>query len=566
MRVQVVYSGPTGLGITEEVAFRDEREVKVSKMKAIAIVLVFVACLVSSPASIYAARQPLTGAAVEGDWLIRRLSSEPATLNPITATDVYESTVNSFVYESLVKRDNRTLELVPLLAESWDISADKLQYTFTLRKGLRWQDGKPLTTRDIVFTFETVKDPRVDAPHLRNYYRNLKTVEAIDDRKVRFTYSEPYFKTLEMTGGMKIIPAHIFKGGDFNTHPAGRKPMGSGPYSFVKWDTGREIVLERNENYWGPEPNLKKIVFKIITDETVALQVLKRGEMDLMGLRPIQWVRQTKGKKFVRMFDKLQYYLPGYSFIGWNQKRVFFSDKRVRRAMTMLVDRENILEKILYGFGRVITGNFFYESSDYDKEIKPWPFDPKGAVELLEQAGWKDSDGDGIRDREGVPFRFEFTISSGSQFAEQMATILKDSLEKVGIDMRIRPLEWALFTKVLDDRTYDAVILGWSLPIEADPFQVWHSSQVEKGSNFVGFANKEADEIIEQARITFDREKRKMLYRRFHQIMHEEQPYTFLFVNKSLVALDKRFENVTVYSLGLDSTEWYVPLERQKYK
>jgi len=538
----------------------------VPKINAITIILAFVACLALSPATIHAAGNPSPEGAVEGDWLVRRLSAEPATLNPITATDVYESTVNSFIYESLVKRDNRTLKLVPLLAESWDISADMLQYTFTLKEGLKWQDGKPLTSRDVVFTFETVKDPKVDAPHLRNYYRSLKKVEAIDNRRVRFTYSEPYFKTLEMTGGMSILPEHIFKEGDFNTHPAGRKPLGSGPYSFVKWDTGKEIVLARNENYWGQKPSLKKIVFKIITDETVALQVLKRGEMDLMGLTPIQWVRQTKGKKFTRMFDKLQYYLPGYSFLGWNQKRPYFADKRVRRAMTMLIDRENILEKLRYGFGRVITGNFFYESPDYDKDIKPWPFDLKGAKELLEQAGWTDTDGDGIRDREGVPFRFDFTISSGSQFAEQMATILKDSLGKVGIEMTIRPLEWALFTKVLDDRTYDAVILGWSLPLEADPYQVWHSSQVEKGSNFVGFINQEADEIIEVARVTFDREKRKKLYRRFHQIMHDEQPYTFLFVNKSLVALDKRFKDVMVYPLGLDPTEWYVPAERQRYK
>ena len=269
---------------------------------------------------------------------------------------------------------------------------------------------------------------------------------------------------------------------------------------------------------------------------------------------------------FIRMFDKLQYYLPGYSFIGWNQKRPFFSDRRVRTAMTMLIDRELVLEKLRYGFGRVVTGNFFFESPDYNKGIEPWSYDLEKAKRLLEEAGWKDTDGDGIRDREGIPFRFEFTISSGSQFAEQMATILKDSLEKTGIEMNIRPLEWALFTKVLNDRAFDSVILGWSLPVEADPFQVWHSSQAEKGSNFIGFENAEADMIIDEARVTFDRTKRIQLYRRFHQILHDEQPYTFLFVNKSLVALDKRFDNVTVYPLGLDPTEWNVPLGRQKYK
>jgi len=538
----------------------------VSRLSRIVVAALIITCLVSPVPPARGAESSEATKADDGGWLVRRLSSEPATLNPVTATDVYESTVNNFIYESLLKRDNRTLDLVPLLAESWEVSQNKLQYIFTLRAGLKWQDGTPLMSRDVVFTFDTVKDPKVDAPHLRNYFRNLEKVEALDDRKVRFTYSEPYFKTLEMIGGMGILPKHIFSDGDFNTHPAGRKPMGTGPYRFVKWDTGKEIILERNEDYWGEKPHLKKMVFKIITDETVSLQVLKRGEMDLMGLTPIQWVRQTKGKKFTRMFDKLQYYLPGYSFIGWNQKRPFFSDRRVRTAMTMLIDRELVLEKLRYGFGRVVTGNFFFESPDYNKGIEPWSYDPEKAKRLLEEAGWKDTDGDGIRDRKGIPFRFEFTISSGSQFAEQMATILKDSLEKTGIEMNIRPLEWALFTKVLNDRAFDSVILGWSLPVEADPFQVWHSSQAEKGSNFIGFENAEADIIIDEARVTFDRTKRIQLYRRFHQILHDEQPYTFLFVNKSLVALDKRFDNVTVYPLGLDPTEWNVPLGRQKYK
>ena len=503
---------------------------------------------------------------VVGDWLVQRLSAEPATLNSITATDVYEGAVNGYIYESLLERDNRTLNLVPLLAESWKVSEDKLSYEFTLRNGLKWQDGKPLTSEDVLFTFEKVKDPTVDAPHLRNYYRDLEKVEALDDRRIRFTFSEPYFKSLEMISGMSIIPKHIFAEGEFNTHPAGRNPMGSGPYSFEKWDTGKEIILRRNEDYWGKKPFLERIHFKIITDDTVALQVFKRGELDFMGLTPIQWVRQTKTAKFRKAANKHRYYLPGYSYIGWNMRRPYFSDKRVRRAMTMIVDRESILENIQYGFGKVVSGNFFYESPDYDKAIEPWLYDADGAAKLLDEAGWTDTDGDGIRDKDGVPFKFEFSISSGSQLAEKLSTILKEELSKVGIEMTIRPLEWALFTQTLDDRTYDAVTLGWRLPVEADPYQVWHSSQAEKGSNFVGFENAEADSIIEEARTTFDKEKRTKMYRRFHRIMHEEQPYTFLFVSESLVALSKRFQNVIVYPLGLDPTEWWVPEEKRKYK
>jgi peptide/nickel transport system substrate-binding protein len=234
--------------------------------------------------------------------------------------------------------------------------------------------------------------------------------------------------------------------------------------------------------------------------------------------------------------------------------------------MTMLLNRESFVQNIWYGLGTVVTGNFFIDSPDYDKSIEPWPYDPETAAELLAEAGWIDRNGDGLLDKDGVPFKFEFTYPSGSSTGEQLSTLLKESLAGAGIEMSIRQLEWALFTKLLDDRAYDAVTLGWSLPVLADPYQVWHSSQVESGSNYIGFVNAEADRIIENGRTEFDRDKRAAMYRRLHRILHEEQPYTFLFNRNSLVALDRRFSNVTVYPLGPDSTEWWVPTKDQRYQ
>jgi len=424
-----------------------------------------------------------------------------------------------------------------------------------------------LTAKDVEFTYNTLMDLNVDAPHLRTYIRELSEVIALDDRRVRFTFSKPYFLSLEIAGSLVgIIPEHIFSQGEFNSHWAGRAPVGTGPYRFVRWKTGKEIVLEKNENYWGEKPFLDRIVFRIITDETVALQVLKQGEMDLMTLTPLQWYRQTEDRKFKRKFKKLTHYLPGYSFIGWNRRRPYFSDRRVRQAMTMLLDRESILHNVLYDRGRVVSGNFYYESQDYDRDIEPWPYDPERAAALLDEAGWVDTDGDGIRDRDGIEFRFELTLTTGSQFGEKVATILQEALANTGIRMTIRPLDWNLFNQLLDARSFDAVLMGWSLPVEADPYQVWHSSQTEKGSNFVGFENHEADLIIEEGRVTFEKEKRVQLYRKFHRIVHEEQPYTFLFVNESLIVLDNRFQNVKVYPLGLNPAEWWVEKNRQLYR
>ena len=190
------------------------------------------------------------------------------------------------------------------------MSEDHLVYTFHLKRGIKWQDGEPFTARDILFSFDRIRDPKVDAAPLRNYYQDIEKLEVLDDLTVRFRYRMPYFRALEFCGGIPIVPAHLFKeGDDFNRHPIGRQPLGTGPYRMLRWDTGKEIVLVRDDSYWGEKPYLDRIVFKIITDSTVALQVLKQGGLDFMSLRPIQWVKQTQGRRFTENYQKLKYYL-----------------------------------------------------------------------------------------------------------------------------------------------------------------------------------------------------------------------------------------------------------------
>jgi peptide/nickel transport system substrate-binding protein len=524
----------------------------------------FIGCFISPTVALSRADSAIP---VDGDWLIAHLSAEPGTLNPITATDAYASNINDYIYESLLKRDERSLELVPVLAESWEIAEDHLTYIFHLKRNIRWQDGAPFTAKDVLFSYERIQDPKVDAAHLRNYYRDIETLEALDDYTVRYRYRIPYFRALEFCGGIPIVPAHLFKDSDdFNQHPIGRQPVGTGPYRLLKWNTGEQLVLERDEKYWGEKPHLQRIVFKIVTDSTVALEVLKQGGLDYMSLRPIQWAKQTQSQRFQQNFNKFKYYLPSYNYIGWNLRKPLFQDRRVRQAMTMLLNREPILQKILFGLGTMVTGPFYVNSPDYDHNIQPYPYDPKAALELLHAAGWQDHDSDGLLDREGVRFEFEFLVSAGSKFAEQLATLLQENLKRVGIKMSIRKLEWAVFIQKIQSHEFDACTLGWSLGWDADPFQVWHSSQIEKGSNFVGFQNAEADHLIEEARKEFDADQRHRMFHRFHQIIHEEQPYTFLFTTEALVAVDRRFANVQVYPLGMAPREWWVPLQLQRYQ
>ncbi len=504
---------------------------------------------------------------VFGDWLVRNLSAEPATLNPITATDAYAGTINGYIYETLLKRDEKSLQLVPVLARKWTISPDHLTYTFYLKKNIKWSDGYPFTAKDILFSYHRIMDPKVDAAPLRGYYQDIEKVDAPDDYTVVFHYRIPYFLALEMCGGIPIVPEHLFKKGeDFNTSPIGRHPVGTGPYKLLHWKTGSEIVLVRNNHYWGPKPAIDRIVFKIITDSTVALQVLKQGGLDMMGLDAIQWARETQNKRFGEQFRKLSYYQPQYSFIGWNCRRGIFSDKRVRRAMTMLVPRQLILKKILFGLGAVVTGPFYINSPDYNKNIKPYPYDPKAALALLKSAGWNYPPGKYVLEKDGKPFQFQFLIPAGAKLPLQIATILEQNLHEIGIQMSIQRLEWAVFLQKINDDDFDACTLGWALGWENDPYQIWDSSQAVKGgSNFVGFKNAEADQLIMAARKEFDPEKRRKMYYRLQEIIHEEQPYTFLFTTKALVAVSKRFQNVVVYPMGLAPLYWWVPKAARKY-
>ncbi len=488
------------------------------------------------------------------------IGAEPGTLNPITATDSYSHAINLKIYETLVDRDYDTLEVKPMLAEKWNISTDKMKYRFYLKKGITWSDGVEFTADDIVYSYSRIMDPKVLSAHLKVYYIDIKSCRKISKYAVEFTYSRPYYLALIFCGGMPIVPKHIFNdGSDFNTNKNNRFPIGTGPYKFDRWETGKNIILVRNERYRGAKPDIRKVVYKIIAEESVALQMLKKGEIDLMAVRDIEWVRQTNSKKFTNNFYKLKYYLPSFSYIGWNSQRPFFKDRRVRLAMTHLINRKEILDKLLFGLGEIVTGPFYIFGKSNNRNLRPWPYDPERAKRLLKEAGWIDRNGDGILEKDGKKFSFTFTISSGSKFAERLVSILKEDFSKAGIDMDINRFEWAVFLDKIQGKNFDATSLGWSDPdFQDDPYQIWHSSQIQGGSNYIGFSNKEADRIIEAARKEFDENKRIKMYHRFHEILHFEQPYTFLYTNPALAVVSRRFTSVKVHTRGMNYAEWKV--------
>ncbi len=505
---------------------------------------------------------------VQGDWLITRLSAEMPHLNPLTSTDAYASLVLAWIFDGLLDRNPETLDLIPRVAHRWEVSEDHLSYTFYLRNDVCFSDGHPLTAKDVKFTFDKLMDPPTDAPHLKNYYMDVESCEIIDKYTVRYHCKKPYYQHAVMLGLLEILPEHIYGQGDFNNHPNNRNPIGSGPYVLKEWQTGLQLVLERNPNYWRKnegQPYFDRIVYQIILDDNASFLKLRRGDLDYMAIRSEDWVRRGQSETFLNKFNIFIYPRPAYNYIGWNLRNPVLKEQVVRHALTMLLNREQIIEKLYYGMAEPIDSPFMPGTPEYHSEIKRWKYDPEGAKKLLDGADWIDHDRDGIRDKNGIALSFEVMTTNSNPIAERILTVYQEDLKRAGIQMQIRQLEWASLLERVDARNFDAVLMGWQMPPDPDPYQVWHSSQAEKGSNYVGFINEEADRLIEQARISFDRQERIQLYRRFQEIVNEAQPYTFLMAPKAITAVDKRVHGIRVYPFGIYEREWFVPTDLQRY-
>jgi peptide/nickel transport system substrate-binding protein len=507
-------------------------------------------------------------------------NAQPANLNPITYKDVYGAYILSrygLVYQGLLDYNGDTLELEGVLAESWNISDDGLVITFRLKDGPVWSDGRPVTAEDVVFGFRVMMLPTVDAQRQQTYYVDCESVKALDPRTVQFTWKKKYFKSLEQSGGVPVLPRHVIdpdnllekdpealasKINSWNFLWNGRQQVTCGPYLLESWDkVAQRVVLVRNERYWGLKPPLQRLVFRFIQNDDASLQALKARQLDALWLSTEQWEHQTNDPEFLKNFEKLKYLRvdAGYAYIGWNNRRKPFDDVRVRSAMSYCMPRELIIEKIFYNLRELVNGPFSPHSKQSNKSLPQWPFDPAKGRALLEEAGFKDTNNDGILDRDGKPLQFNLMMPSGSPQYEQILALFQDELSKIGVKMNIDPYEWSVFTDRLDQRNYDACILGWSGGIESDPFQIWHSSSYEnKGSNHIGYSNPEADRLIVEARAEFDEDKRNAMYQKFHEIIYRDQPYTFLFTGPTLMARSKRLQNVQIDKLGVDFKEWWI--------
>ena len=443
------------------------------------------------------------------------------------------------------------------LAESWKVEeGPEPVITFFLRKGVLWHDGKEFTAEDVKFTYDKIMDEKTNTVR-RSDYELVKKAEILDAHTFRVTYKQPFSPGLG-TWGMGIIPKHLLEKEDINTTAFNRRPIGTGPFRFIEWVTDEKIVVEANLRYFEGRPQLDRIIYRIIPETSLSEMELLTQGIDYYGVQPHQYQRM-KETPFLKVYSQPAL---SYTYIGYNLKNPLFQDKRVRQALTQAINREEIVQYVLYGLGTVISGPFPSHLWYYNPNVKSLPFDPKKSRQLLTEAGWRDTDGDGVLDKDGKPFRFKLITNSGNDIRRDVGVLVQRHFRELGIDVTFELYEWSVFLKnFINAKHFDACILGWALSPDPDDYQIWHSSQIEKGFNFVSYKNSEVDRHWEEGRREYDLEKRKRIYWRIHELMAEDQPYTFLFSPLGISALQRKF---VLLEEGLSGQKTYRPIKMEK--
>lgn len=491
---------------------------------------------------------------------------DASVLLPVLATDAPSLDVTRLMFNGLVKYD-RNAQLVGDLAERWEVSEDNRRIRFHLRKGVKWHDGAPFDARDVEYTYKVYIDPKTPTSRATDFMK-IKDLHVLDRHTVEVFYHESYAPALE-SWEQGMLPRHLLEGQDITKSPLQRSPIGTGPFKFSSWATGEKICLTANPDYFEGSPPVGQVIIRVIPDAGTMFLLLKAGEIDRMDLTPIQYRRQTDTQWFDANFKKYPYLNFGYTYLGYNLQDWKFKDRRVRQALTQAVDRERIVKCVLMGLGQVAHSPYKPDTYWYNKNVRKFPYDPETARELLAEAGWNDTDGDGILDKDGQPFEFTIITNQGNDLRKNAATLVQRDLKKIGIRVNIRILEWAALLKnFIHKRNFEACLIGWRIPVDPDQTEIWNSNKTsDRGLNFITYKNPETDKLLDMGTATFSQEERKRCYDRFQEVLAEDQPYTFLWVQKNLPIVNSRFYGIEPAPMGIDHNvaQWYVLESAQRY-
>ncbi len=508
---------------------------------------------------------------------------QPSKITPFLYADVYGRRVVDLIAESLGWYDPKTLVLRGRLAEAWQYDPNGMWLRVKIREAARFSNGDPVLAEDVRWTFEELLfNAEIEAERFRSVYNAMTKLEVIGDpetsKVIEYHFKEPRFDNFAQAFGHKILPKSVYQRwiespATFNQSTG--LAVGSGPFRLVRvspddqWTPPADIVLVRNDLYWGPRPPLDSIRFKSIQDSLARLTAFESGQGDMMRPTSPQFEIKSNDPRFLERFATKKWFnmQGGYSFIAWQcglrngQRATPFGDKRVRQAMTMLIDRDRIRRDIEKGLSRPATGPFLSSTPQADPTIEPWPYDPQRALQLLSEAGWTNRNGVLVNSA-GQPFEFEITFGQGSESTLQMVTYLQQAFAEVGIRMNLRPIDWSVLQSTINARDFDAITFAWSASApENDPNQIWHSKSIQnQGDNFIQWASDDADRLIEEGRRTLEFNARMDVWRALHRVFHEEQPYTFLSEQPWLRFVTGRSRNVVEYPSGVEYMEfWLAP-------
>ncbi len=495
-------------------------------------------------------------------------------LTPVLAEDTYARRINDQICESLGDLDPVTLKMRGLLAEAWQYDPEGYWLRVKIRDNVNFSDGVEVTAEDVRWTFhDYINNPELETEALRSILTSIEKVEVISEKVVEFTFNQPDAYNLQAALGIYILPKHFYiqlTPSQINQSTA--LSMGSGPFKLSnldvdnQWAPGKDVILVRNEQYWGPKPALDTMRFKVIIEDIARLTEFRNSNVSMIGPSSPQFSKVSREEGWEDFAYSLNWanMRSGYGFIGWqcgprNGKLTPFHDKRVRQAMTLIIDRQLIIDDIFNGIGSVAVGPNNPPSPAANPDIEPWPYDLERAKALLAEAGWVDTDNDGILENErGDEFTFEFTRVAGSQTTERIQKYLVDQCAAVGIRCEPRIVDWSLYDQILKNRDFDAIMMGWAASSpESDPKQIWHTDSIQnQGHNFIQW-DAGQDQYIDKIKLTLDFDERMKVFHQFHSLIHEEQPYTFLRVGPWLRFINKDFKNVHTYPKGLEQREYY---------
>lgn len=502
-----------------------------------------------------------------GGRFVEPMLGRITNLIPPLATDAGSHAISSYLYVAPLKY-NKDIELVPYAAESFEVLDGGKHLKFVLRDDIRWTDGKPLTADDVEFTYRLMTDPDTPTAYAGDW-KAIKEFRKTGRYTFEVFYEKPFARSL-VTWAHDILPKHKLEGVDLLTTELARKPVGAGPYKLKEWLPGRHVTLEANDDYFEGRPYIDEVHYRIISDISTQFLELKAGNLDTMGLTPLQYLRQTSGTYWEKGFNKYKYLSFGYSFLGFNLRHPFFKDKAVRRALSYAIDKEEIVKGVLFGLGIPAIGPYKPGTWQYNENIRDYGYDPEKALAMLAEAGWTDSDDDGWLDKDGRPFWFTIITNQGNSQRTKCAVIIQRRLADIGIKVDVRTIEWSSFiAEFVNKGRFDAVILSWNILQDPDLLNVWHSSKTKEGGlNFVNYKNAELDELLLRGQQSVLQSERKKIYDRVQEILHEDQPYVFLYVPYSLPIVSSRIHGVEPAPAGISHNfiRWWIPKARQMRK